>query len=97
MARSYIPIPFRNSWVISTCTMCGRLYHDEDKCPEVERKYANKTNSLYVGFAAHTLLVKETGAKSFIPITKRRFRKTFRTQKKLLIRSILEARKTGKT
>ena len=56
----------------STCTMCGRFYHDKDKCPEVESKYANKTTSLYVGCAAHCLLVKETGSKSFIPITKRK-------------------------
>ena len=55
-----------------TCTVCGRFYHDKDKCPELESKYANKTNSPYVGSAAHFLLVKETGSKSFIPITKRR-------------------------
>ena len=52
----------------STCTMCGRFYHDKDKSPEVESKYANKTTSLYIGSAAHSLLVKETGSKSFIPI-----------------------------
>ena len=56
----------------STCTMCGRYHHDKDKCPEVESKYANKTTSLYIGSAAHSLLVKETGSKSFIPITKRK-------------------------
>ena len=52
--------------------MCGRFYHDKDKCPELESKYANKTNSPYVGSAAHSLLVKETGSKSFIPITGRK-------------------------
>ena len=56
----------------STCTMCGRFYHDKDKCPEVESKYANKTTSLYVGCAAHCLLVKETGSKSVIPISQRK-------------------------
>ena len=54
----------------STCAMCGRFYHDKDKCPEVESKYANKTTSLYLGSAAHSLLVKETGPKCFIPIPK---------------------------
>ena len=53
-------------------TMCGRFYHDKDKCPEVESKYANKTTSLYVGSAAHSLLVKETGPKSFIPVPERK-------------------------
>ena len=56
----------------STCTMCGRFFHNKDKCPEVESKYANKTGSLYVGSAAHSLLVKETGMKSFIPVPKRK-------------------------
>ena len=56
----------------STCTMCGRFYHDKDKCPEVESKYANKTTSPYVCSAAHSLLVKETGPKSFIPVPKRK-------------------------
>ena len=37
----------------------GHLGHRtflQDKCPEVESKYANKTGSLYVGSAAHSLL-----------------------------------------
>ena len=55
-----------------TCTACGRFFHVRDKCPDLESKYANKTNSLYVGSAAHSLLVKETGPRSFIPITKRK-------------------------
>ena len=33
----------------STCTMCGRFYHNKDKCLEVDSKYANKTTSLYIG------------------------------------------------
>ena len=56
----------------STRTMCGRFYDDKDKCPEVESKYANKTFSPYVGSAAHSLLVKETGPKTFIPVPKRK-------------------------
>ena len=52
--------------------MCGRFYDNKDKCPEVESKYAHKTKSLYIGSAAHSLLVKETGSKNFIPITKRK-------------------------
>ena len=35
----------------STCTMCGRFFHNKDKCPGVESKYANKTGSLYVGLS----------------------------------------------
>ena len=42
----------------STCTMCGRFYHDKDKCPEVESKCANKIISPYVDSAAHSLLMK---------------------------------------
>ena len=52
--------------------MCGCFYHNKDKCSEVESKYANKTISPYVGSAAHSLLVKETGPKSFIPVPKRK-------------------------
>ena len=55
-----------------TCTACGRFFPIKDKCPDLESKYANKTNSPYVGSAAHSLLVKEAGPKSFIPITKRK-------------------------
>ena len=55
-----------------TCTVCGRFFHDKNKCPEVESNYANGTNSPYVSSAAHSLLVKETGSKSFIPITGRK-------------------------
>ena len=56
--------PSRASESKSTCTMCGRFFHNKDKCPEVESKYAKKTGSLYVGSAAHSLLVKETGPPS---------------------------------
>ena len=52
--------------------MCGRFFHNNDKCPEVESKYADKTGSLYVGSTAHSLLVKKTGPKSFIPVPKRK-------------------------
>ena len=58
-----------------TCTMCGRFYHEEEKCPEVESKYANNTNSPYIGSAAHSLLVRETGPKGFIPNSKSAKRK----------------------
>ena len=81
----------------STCTMCGRFYHDKDKCPELESKYANKTKSPYVGSAAHSLLVKETASKSIVPITKRKIPEVLPESKNLLTRSSLEARKIGKT
>ena len=48
------------------CHICGQESY------ALESKYANKTTSLYVGSAAHSLLVKETGSRSFIPITKRK-------------------------
>ena len=88
-----------------TCTSCGRFFHVKDKCPDLESKYANKTNSPYVRSAAHSLLVKETGPRRVRFHTKRlglsrsqreRFRKSFQNLKKLLTRSSLEARKIGK-
>ena len=66
------PHPNRASDNKPTCTVCGRFYHDKDKCPELESKYANKTNGPYVGSAAHSLLVKEKGPRSLIPITRRK-------------------------
>ena len=50
--------------------MCVRSYHEKNKCPEVDNKYTNKTNSLYIGWAAHSLLVKETDPNGFIPNSK---------------------------
>ena len=52
---------------LTTCTMCGRFYHEKDVCPETSNKYANRTNSPYIGSAGHALLVKETGQKGWIP------------------------------
>ena len=46
---------------------CGRLAHDRGPCPDTSNKYANKTNTPYVGSTAHALLVKETGNKIWIP------------------------------
>ena len=51
----------------TTCTMCGRFYHEKKVCPETSSRYANRTNFPYVGSAAHALLVKETGQKGWIP------------------------------
>ena len=51
----------------TTCTMCGRFYHEKSACPETSNRYANRTNSPYIGSAAHALLVKETGQKGWIP------------------------------
>ena len=51
----------------SLCTTCGRLAHDRGPCPDASNKYANKTNTPYVGSTAHALLVKETGNKNWIP------------------------------
>ena len=76
--------------------MCGRFYHDKDKCPEVESKYANKTTSLYIGSAAHSLLVKETGSKSFIPITKRKISGNLPDSKEALHKKQFGAKKNWK-
>ena len=51
----------------TTCTMCGRFYHEKSACPETSNNYANRTNSPYIGSAGHALLVKETGQKGWIP------------------------------
>ena len=50
-----------------TCTMCGRFYHEKSVCPETSNRYANWTDSPYIGSAAHVLLVKETGQRGWIP------------------------------
>ena len=81
----------------STCTMFGRFYHDKDKCPEVESKYANKTTSLYVGSAGHPLLVKETGSKSFIPIMKRKISENLPDSKEAPHKKQFGGKKTWKT
>ena len=65
--KSQAPKSDNNRAIASTCAMCGRLYCERNKCPEVENKYANKTNSIYIGSATHALLVKETGHKGIIP------------------------------
>ena len=46
----------------TTCTM-----YEKSACPETSNKYANRTNSPYIGSAANALLVKETGQKGWIP------------------------------
>ena len=51
----------------TTCTMCGRFYHEKNACPETSNKYAYRTNSPYIGSAGHALLEKETGQKGWIP------------------------------
>ena len=51
----------------TTCTMCGRFYHEKSVCSETSSRYANRTNSPYAGSAAHALLVKATGQKGWIP------------------------------
>ena len=47
--------------------MCGRFYHEKSACPETSNNSANRTNSPYIGSDGHSLLVKETGQKGWIP------------------------------
>ena len=39
----------------TTCTMCGRFYHEKSACPETSNKYANRTNSPYIGSDGHPM------------------------------------------
>ena len=76
--------------------MCGHFYHDKDKCPVVAGKYANKTTSPCIGSAAHSLLVKETGSKSFIPITKRKISINLPDSKEVPHKKQFGGKKNGK-